>query len=53
MRIFSISPSGVTETDTLPTQLPAQGFVWLAMRAQSGNSIQPCHARDPGHRCEP
>ena len=30
MRIFSISPSGVTETDTLPTQLPAQGFVWLA-----------------------
>jgi len=30
MRIFSISPSGVTETDTLPTQAPAQGFVWLA-----------------------
>ncbi len=30
MRIFSISPSGVTETDTLPTQPPDQGYVWIA-----------------------
>ena len=30
MRIFSISPSGVTETDTLPTLPPDQGYVWIA-----------------------
>ena len=30
MRIFSISPSGVTESATLPTQAPDQGYVWIA-----------------------
>ncbi len=30
MRIFSISPAGVTESDTLPTQAPAQGYAWIA-----------------------
>ena len=32
MRVFNISTgsSGVTETDALPTQLPEQGFVWIA-----------------------
>ena len=30
MRIFSINPSGVTETDTLPTQAPRQGYIWIA-----------------------
>ena len=32
MRVFSITSSGqgVTETDALPAQLPAQGFVWIA-----------------------
>jgi magnesium transporter len=30
MRIFSISPSGVTESATLPTQTPDQGYVWIA-----------------------
>lgn len=30
MRIFSISPAGVTESDALPAQAPAQGYVWLA-----------------------
>ena len=32
MRVFTITPGseGVTETDTLPTELPAQGFIWIA-----------------------
>jgi Mg2+ and Co2+ transporter CorA len=32
MRVFSITDSsqGVSETDALPTQLPVQGFVWIA-----------------------
>lgn len=30
MRIFSISPAGVTESEALPTQAPAQGYVWIA-----------------------
>jgi Mg2+ and Co2+ transporter CorA len=32
MRVFSIIPNGqgVTETDALPAQLPALGFVWIA-----------------------
>lgn len=50
MRVFSIIPSGqgVTETDCLPTQLPAQGFVWIAcarrefevMQAQIQTTLQ-------------
>ena len=32
MRVFTITPGsqGVLETDALPTELPAQGFVWIA-----------------------
>ena len=32
MRVFKITPGseGVTETDALPTELPAQGFIWIA-----------------------
>jgi len=32
MRVFSISAAsqGISETDTLPAELPAQGFVWIA-----------------------
>ena len=31
MRVFSITGShGIAETDTLPTDLPPQGFVWIA-----------------------
>ena len=29
MRIFSISPAGVTETEALPSQPPANGYVWI------------------------
>ena len=30
MRVFSISTSGVVETDQLPTQLPDTGYLWIA-----------------------
>ena len=32
MRVFTITPGnqGITETDALPDELPAQGFVWIA-----------------------
>jgi Mg2+ and Co2+ transporter CorA len=30
MRVFTIGPSGVSESGTPPTQLPAQGHVWIA-----------------------
>ena len=30
MRIFSIGPGGVSESGALPTQLPAQGHLWIA-----------------------
>ena len=32
MRVFKITPGseGVTETDALPTELPPQGFIWIA-----------------------
>ena len=32
MRVFNINSGagGTTETDALPIQLPAQGFVWIA-----------------------
>ena len=32
MRVFTITSGneGITETDALPTQLPAQGLVWIA-----------------------
>ena len=30
MRVFRIQPQSVTEVDALPTELPAQGFYWVA-----------------------
>ena len=30
MRVFSIGASAVVESDTLPTALPPQGFLWIA-----------------------
>jgi len=30
MRIFHILPGSISESDTLPTQAPATGFVWIA-----------------------
>jgi magnesium transporter len=30
MRVFSIGPAGVSESDHPPAQLPAQGLVWMA-----------------------
>ena len=30
MRIFHIQSGGVTELSALPTQMPEQGFVWIA-----------------------
>ena len=41
MRIFSISPSGVTETDTLPTRSPGQGYVWIACDQAEFEALQP------------
>ncbi|MEO5659932.1 MAG: magnesium transporter CorA family protein [Polaromonas sp.] len=42
MRVFTISASshGVTETDVLPTQLPAQGFVWIACSRNVFEALQ-------------
>ena len=30
MRVFHILPGSVSESDTLPTQAPASGFIWIA-----------------------
>ena len=30
MRIFSISPTGISEASVLPQQLPASGYLWIA-----------------------
>ncbi|MGI9217385.1 MAG: magnesium transporter CorA family protein [Hydrogenophaga sp.] len=30
MRVFLVLPGSVIETDTLPSQAPAEGFVWIA-----------------------
>jgi Mg2+ and Co2+ transporter CorA len=30
MRVFTISPAGVSESDAPPAQLPAQGHLWIA-----------------------
>ena len=30
MRIFSISPTGISESSELPQQLPASGYLWIA-----------------------
>lgn len=42
MRVFNIHPAsqGITETDALPSQLPAQGFVWIACERQELEALQ-------------
>ena len=40
MRVFSISPVGVTETTELPSQLPAQGHVWIACTRQEFETLR-------------
>jgi len=34
VRVFTISPAGVSESDTPPARLPAQGHVWIACTRQ-------------------
>jgi magnesium transporter len=43
MRVFIINsgPQGVTETDALPTQLPPQGFVWIACARREFEAMLP------------
>ena len=41
MRIFSISPSAVTESDTLPARPPAQGYLWIACDRAEFEARQP------------
>ena len=42
LRVFNISPGspGITETDSLPTHLPAQGFVWIACARREFEVLQ-------------
>ncbi len=42
MRVFSISSASqaIAETDSLPTQLPAQGFVWIACARREFEVVQ-------------
>jgi len=42
MRVFNIRPAsqGITETDTLPSQLPEQGFVWIACERGEFETLQ-------------
>ena len=42
MRVFTINPVGqvITETDALPTQLPVQGFVWIACARREFEVLQ-------------
>ena len=42
MRVFTISSGsqGITETDALPSQLPAQGFVWIACARREFEVLQ-------------
>ncbi len=42
MRVFNISTGnqGISETDALPTQLPAQGFVWIACARREFEVLQ-------------
>ena len=47
MRVFTITPGsqGVLETDALPAELPAQGFVWIACTRREFEVMQaPIHA---------
>lgn len=40
MRIFNISGAGVLETPTPPTQLPEQGYVWIACGRREFEALQ-------------
>ena len=42
MRVFNITSGGpgITETDSLPTQLPAQGFIWVACSRSEFEQLQ-------------
>ena len=42
MRVFNITPGTqrIVETDALPTQLPAQGFVWIACARREFEVLQ-------------
>ena len=42
MRVFNISFSGqgITESDALPTELPAQGFIWIACARREFEVLQ-------------
>jgi magnesium transporter len=40
MRVFSLHPGSVVETDALPEQLPAQGFVWMAFARREFEVLQ-------------
>ena len=40
MRVFDISAGSISETDALPTQLPAHGFVWIACARREFEVLQ-------------
>ncbi len=40
MRVFKITQNSVTETDTLPEQLPDNGFLWMAFARREFEVIQ-------------
>ncbi len=40
MRVFTIVGTRVTETDALPTALPAQGYVWVACARREFEVLQ-------------
>jgi magnesium transporter len=42
MRVFNLSAvsPGITETDSLPTQLPAKGFIWIACARREFEVLQ-------------
>ncbi|MCJ0765381.1 magnesium transporter CorA family protein [Variovorax terrae] len=41
MRIFTIGSHSVVETDALPAQLPASGFIWIACARRELEASQP------------
>ena len=40
MRIFNISPTGITEASELPQQLPASGYLWIACARREFEAAQ-------------
>ena len=40
MRVFKLTQNSVTETDTLPEQLPENGFLWMAFARREFEVIQ-------------